>query len=153
MRRVAAIIILCVVTLSAMAQSGWMYDNGKAGIVSDYEFIKGNYDQPTRLVLTITVNNHGDNIVLAVLKGECDIHDFRENQQYVVMEFDVLESKKWEIAPVPFGERKFNAFLFGDADALIEKLKDCETFAISLPLYDVGVQKFYFHANGYPLDW
>lgn len=152
MRKAALILLMCATSLVAMAD-GWLYGSGKAGIESHYEFINGNYDKPTTLRLYVGIDESGHEGVMAILEGECDIHDFRDNQQYVMVDFGDLERHKWVIQQVPYKNRKYKAFIFGDAGNLIERLRECDTFTITLPLHGVGTRTFYFYTDGYPLDW
>ena len=152
MRQIAIILLMCATSLMAMAD-GWQYGSGKAGIESQYEFINGNYDRPTALQLFVGKDESGHDGVLAILQGECDIHDFRDSQQYVMIDFGDLERHQWAIQQVPYKNRNYNAFIFGDASNLIERLRECDTFTITLPLHGVGTRTFYFYTDGYPLDW
>lgn len=152
MKRIVFLIVLAAVTLAAMAD-GWQYSNGKAGIESGEEFCNGNYEKSTVLQLFIGMDASGHDGVLAILEGEYDISDFRDSQQYVMVDFGDFQRHKWVVEQVPFEGRNYKAFIFGNASELIERLRKCEFFNITLPLYRVGTHTFYFNADGYPLDY
>ena len=152
MRKIFLILLMCAISLVMMAD-GWNYSGGNAGIASTIEHINGDYSEGTAIYLVVGKNDAGVDGVMCILLGKYDIHDFRENQQFVVMEFDGMERQRWEIQPVPYQNRNYCAFILNYASDLIAKLRECEIFTITLPLLNVGTHTFYFYTDGYPLDW
>lgn len=143
---------MCLASLASMAQSGWYYENGKAAIMSNEDYVTGDWDNPTTLMLMIGSNKEGDTMAVAMLQGECSIHDFRERQMYVVIAFDG-EQSKFKIKQITDGDLAFSGFVILDTASLIERLRTSQMFSITLPLYKHGVRTFIFNADGSPLDW
>ena len=149
MKRFVFLIVLAAVTLAAMAD-GWRY-NDSPGIASGVEYVTGDINQKTCLVLRVGEID-GRDWVVGILVGECDMYDFQDGQHYVMVNLgDGRE--KWDIVPTEYKGRKYQAFIFVDSVAMIERLKKCDYFDITLPLYRVGTHTFYFNADGYPLDY
>lgn len=146
-------ILLALLPFMAVAESGWIYTEYGAGIDSDYEYVTGDYDSPTILRLMLSKDAKGRNVLIFVLKGECQIHSFRKNQQYVKVEFGMFDVDKWRIKEVDYQGWHCQAFLIVNVDQFIRKLKKAEYFSVTLPLYEHGTQTFFFNADGYPLDW
>ena len=152
MRKAALILLMCVTSLVAMAE-GWEYAPSKAGIQSEHYRLHGYGHQPTALSFILVHNDKGENVVLCILEGECTIHDFVEGQKYVCISFGDFVQHKYEIKEITYKDEQFRAFLVGNADEIIERLKECENFSIIVPLYNYGKHTFYFSAVGYPLYW
>ena len=153
MKKTLFILLMCAYVMNAMAQSGWQYDtpNDNPLIVSSPEYFSG-YDSDATYLGIMVGDSNGKNMVLIGLYGEKEIHDFRDNQQYVVVSFDWGKDVKWKIKQVEAGS-KFQYFVIVNADNFIQHLRTANHIAISLPVYKVGIKTFHFSTGGYPLDW
>ena len=152
MRRTALLLIMCLASLASVAQSGWYYEDGKAAIMSNEDYVSGDWDNPTTLMLMIGDNKQGSTMAVAMLQGEFSIHNFRAKQHYVVVDFDG-EQHRFKVKPIEEGDLAFSGFVILDTASLITQLRTAQMFSITLPLYKHGVRTFIFNTNGYPLDW
>lgn len=152
MRQLMYIIVMLFAWGSACAQ-GWHYMEQQALIASDTEYLTGDFDSPTQLI--VGVDRHsGKDAVVMMLTGECSIHDFRKSQQYVIVNFDHTGGVKWRITELRDNhDKRFSAFFITDAARFIKHLRKCESMTVTLPVYNYGITTFYFNADGYPLDW
>ncbi len=143
---------MCVVALAAMAQNGWLYEGDKAMLISAPEHLSGYDGDETYLGVMVGKADKG-NRVLVGLYGEKTTHDFRDNQQYVVVSFDWGKDVKWRIRQVEANGAKYQYFIIVNADKFIQHLRSAKHIAISLPVFEVGITTFHFGTGGYPLDW
>lgn len=146
MKKFVLFTLLTLGSLIATAQ-GWKYDPQKAMLVSSEEFLSGDFDNPTCLGIAVG-KIHGKDCVMIGLYGEYDCHDFRKNQQYIVVNFDRGKNTRWKIK-----EKDDTFFFIVDATRFIQQLTKCNMVSITLPVYDYGKKEFYFSADGYPLDY
>ena len=148
MKRIITL-LLCAVSLGTSAQ-GWQYDGEKGILESSPLYLTGDYDALTVLAVFAGKNQNGLELVLCSLFGECEIYDFQDSQQYVIFKY-ADGTIKCPIKQVDMDGRKFQAFFVGNPHKMLELFEEIDWFTISLPLYQHGVQTFYFSAEGYPL--
>jgi hypothetical protein len=152
MKKTALLLIMCLFAVVALAQNGWIYNDGKAMLISAPENFSGYDGAATYLGMMVGKAEQG-NRVLVGLYGDKTIHDFRDNQQYVIVSFDWGKDEKWRIKQVETNGAKYQFFVIVNADNFIKKLRSAKHIAISLPVYKEGVHTFNFGTGGYPLDW
>lgn len=153
MKKIAILLIMCAITLTASAQMGWLYDNEKgiAFLESNEEYLTGDFDKPTTLRIMLD-GSEEDELVLLGLEGEVTSYKFRDNQQYVVVNCNG-QSMKWAIETQIVGNNILRYFTIVEASKFIDMLCECDFFSITLPLFGHGITTFYYNTNGYPLDW
>ena len=150
MRRTALLAALLAACLSVAAQ-GWRYDKPNMAYISSSPlFLSGDFEKPTVLAVGVAHKNGAD-VAIGMLIGDCEMCDFRDSQQYVVISFDYEAQRKIPIAQTDNG--KYNIFVFKDYESIVKQFKACDEFVITMPVYGHGVQTFIFSADGYPLDW
>ena len=150
MRRLVILLMMCAISLTAAAQ-GWQYRNNKAIMMSDPNFLDGDYDNPTYLGLVVDASYDKDLVAMG-LQGD-GLTNFRKNQLYVVVKFDWGKDERWRIKEIYTDDSKFKFFLIVSTDKFIKRLRSCNSIQVTLPVYQNGTQTFYFNTNGYPLDW
>ena len=150
MKKIATLLLMCLLSLGAFAQ-GWEYSDNKAIMMSDPLFLDGDYDNPTHLGLVVDANYDKDLVAMG-LQGD-GLTNFRENQLYVVVKFDWGKDERWRIKEIYTDDSKFKFFLIVSTDKFIKRLRSCDSLQVTLPVYQNGTQTFYFNCNGYPLDW
>lgn len=150
MKKIITLILFCAVSLGASAEVGWLYQDSIAVLTSGEEYLDNDFDRPT--TLTIMLESGGDmELALLGLRGDFALYKFRENQQYIITNFNG-ERTKWDIEVVR-GENFLKYVSVLDASKFIAKLCECDFFTITVPLVIYGTTTFYFNTNGYPLDW
>lgn len=153
MKKTVLLIIMCLTTLLAAAQNGWQYlDNGCALIISDLQYFSGYDAEPTCLEVMVSKVD-GKGLIIVGLEGDKSIHDIRDNQQYVVVSFELGKSVKWRIKPFEANGSKFQFVVVANPEQFLKHLRTAEYFSITLPVFGVGNTTFYFTTGGYPLDW
>lgn len=153
MKKTVLLIIMCLASLASMAQNGWQYlDNGCALIISDLQYFSGYDADPTCLGVMVGEID-GKPLVIVGLDGDKSIHDIRDNQQYVVVSFELGKSVKWRIKPFEGNGSKFQYVAIVNSELFLKRLRTAEYFSITLPVFGVGNTTFYFTTGGYPLDW
>lgn len=150
MRKTALLIIMCIATLLAAAQNGWLYKDSVALLLSGEEYLGNSFDNPATLKIVLG-SDEGRKMALIGIEGEITFLSFRERQQYIVANFGG-ESSKWKIEMLR-GENFLKYVSVLDASRFIDKLCECDFFTITLPLAIYGNTTFYFSTGGYPLDW
>ena len=151
MRKIAIILIMCATSLVAMAD-GWQYGSGIAVVNSSEEYFSNDFDNPTFMRIIVSTDNENLDIVMVGVEGYQPNYHFRRNQEYVVADFDGIQSK-WAIEKVNIDEKPVQYFYIKEATKFIEVLKKYDYFTITLPLLFNGNTTFHFYTNGYPLDW
>ena len=147
MKKILFILAMLIMSLGVKAQQGWRYQDNCALLESDWDYLSGDVESPTALSVYIR-----DGFVYCFLSGECTIHSFRKNQKYIMVSFGIEEEQRWAITEKRFQGSDYRAFSIDNASKFIEKLREAETFYITMPLYQYGIHTFYFYTNGYPLD-
>ena len=150
MKKTALLIIMCLTTLLAAAQNGWLYKDSVALLLSGEEYLGNSFDNPATLKIVLG-SVEGREMALISIEGEIAFLSFRERQQYIVANFGG-ESSKWKIEMVR-GENFLKYVSVLDVSRFIDKLCECDFFTITLPLAIYGNTTFYFTTGGYPLDW
>ena len=141
---------MCATSLVAMAQYGWYYNDDQAILMSDSEYLEGDFDDPTRLGIVVGGNNV-DYVAMGI--HGTGLTDFRDSQLYVVVSFDFGKSERWRIKELKTDKSQFKFFVIVSTEKFINRLRKCEHVSVTLPIYKYGKQTFYLNANGYPLDW
>lgn len=153
MRKATLLLIMCLASLMAVAQDGWQYlDDGRAMIISEPQYFSGYDGTPTCYGVMVGKIDGQDRVMLG-LYGEKTIHDFRKNQQYVVVSFDFGKSERWRINHVNGNAATYQYITIVNADQFIRRLRRSENISITLPIFGLGNKTFYFRTGGYPLDW
>lgn len=151
MKKIAILLIMCAITLTASAQMGWLYQDNIAVLSSTEEYLGDDFNKPTTLTIMLDGSEEGEIAVLG-LQGDFALFKFRDNQQYILADFNGVRTK-WEIKTVEVDGKFLKYINVVDASKFIDKLCECDFFSITLPLAVYGTITFYFDANGYPLDW
>ena len=151
MKKIITLLLFSTVSLGASAELGWLYKDSIAILTSGEEYLGNDFDNPTALTIML---ESGDDMEIALIGLQSDFafYKFRESQQYIVTDFNG-ERTKWEIKNVEIDGNFLKYIYVVDATKFIDKLCECDFFAITLPLAIYGTQTFYFNSNGYPLDW